>query len=106
MSFRERASYMAVLFQENLILPYSVAENVSLRPLKNTDEALVTECLKEVGLLEAVNGYDSGIYTQMTKAIIEKGISLSGGQQQKLLMARVLYRISSALWILDDRPLR
>lgn len=50
MSFRERASYMAVLFQENLILPYSVAENVSLRPLKNTDEALVTECLKEVGL--------------------------------------------------------
>lgn len=102
MSFRERASYMAVLFQENLILPYSVAENVSLRPLKNTDEALVTECLKEVGLLEAVNGYDSGIYTQMTKAIIEKGISLSGGQQQKLLMARVLYRISSALWILDE----
>lgn len=40
--------------------------------------------------IEAVNGYDSGIYTQMTKAIIEKGISLSGGQQQKLLMARVL----------------
>lgn len=102
MSFRERASYMAVLFQENLILPYSVAENVSLRPLKNTDEALVTECLKEVGLLEAVNGYDSGIYTQMTKAVTEKGISLSGGQQQKLLMARVLYRISSALWILDE----
>ncbi len=38
----------------------------------------------------------------MTKAVSGDGISLSGGEAQKLLMARMLYHKSAQIWILDE----
>lgn len=102
MPFGERIAYLAVIFQENLILPYSVAENVSLQPLDKTEMDYVVQCLKQVGLYEAVATCSEGVRTQMTKAISESGLTLSGGQQQKLLMARMLYRKNASIWILDE----
>lgn len=102
MNFTERLSYMAVIFQEHFILPYSIAENVSLCQLSETDEKYVEDCLEQAGLLEDIRNLPDGIRTQMTKAVSEDGISLSGGQQQKLLLARALYRKNASFWILDE----
>ncbi len=96
------SSKLAVLFQEALILPYTVAENVSLSPLENTDEARVAECLDRVNLLSDILKHPGGLRAQMTKAVDADGIELSGGQRQKLLMARVLYRQAASVVILDE----
>lgn len=102
LTFAQRASQIGVVFQDYLVLPYSIAENISLAPLEETDLERVKVCLKSVGLYDAIMEYPSGLYTQMTKDIDDTGIMLSGGQQQKLLMARMLYRHNATLWILDE----
>lgn len=102
LTFSQRANEIGVVFQDCLILPYSVAENVSMKPYDETDIRLVEDCLKRTGLYEVVCQYPSGLRTQMTRAVDERGIRLSGGQQQKLLMARMLYRSNASLWVLDE----
>lgn len=102
LTFSQRADWIGAVFQDCLILPYSIAENVSMMPYEETDIPRVEDCLKCVGLYEAVNRSSSGLRTQMTRAVDEKGIELSGGQQQKLLMARMLYRLNASLWVLDE----
>ena len=93
---------VAVLFQDALVLPYTVAENVSLKPLEETDQNQVWAALEQAGLSERIKQEPNGILTQMTKAVSGNGISLSGGEAQKLLMARMLYHKSAQIWILDE----
>ena len=102
MTFSQRVERIGAVFQGCLILPYSIAESVSMKPYEETDILQVEDCLKRVGLYEAVCQFPSGLQTQMTRAVDEGGIELSGGQQQKLLMARMLYRRDASLWLLDE----
>ena len=102
MTFEQRADQIGAVFQDSLILPYSIAENISMKPIEKTDIGRVEDCLKRVGLYETVEKCSSGLNTQMTRAVDENGIELSGGHQQKLMMARMLYRSGAALWILDE----
>ena len=90
------------MFQDALVLPYTVAENVSLKPLEETDQNQVWAALEQAGLSERIKQEPNGILTQMTKAVSGNGISLSGGEAQKLLMARMLYHKSAQIWILDE----
>ena len=71
-----------------------------MQELKTTDRNRVEECLVKTGLWEQFCGQPTGIDTPMTKEITG-GIVLSGGQQQKLLMARALYKDAPIL-ILDE----
>lgn len=93
---------LAVVFQDALVLPYTVAENVSLKPLKETDEERVCRVLKQAGLMEVVEKHKDSIHAQVTKAVSQNGIVFSGGQLQKLFMARMLYREEASVWILDE----
>lgn len=93
---------MAVVFQDALILPYTVAENVSLKPLQETDEEWVRRALEQAGLMETVDKHKDSIHAQMTKAVSKDGLVFSGGQLQKLFMARMLYREDAFVWILDE----
>lgn len=93
-------SIYAAVFQEVYIPPFCVAENVSLKPLEETDMERVELCLKEAGLYEKIMEYPKGCYELMGREI-EEGIMLSGGQKQKLLMARALYKDAPVL-ILDE----
>ena len=90
----------AAVFQDIYIPPFTAAENVSMQELKTTDRNRVKECLVKTGLWEQFCGQPTGIDTPMTKEITG-GIVLSGGQQQKLLMARALYKDAPIL-ILDE----
>lgn len=83
MTFEQRADQIGAVFQDSLILPYSIAENISMKPIEKTDIGRVEDCLKRVGLYETVEKCSSGLNTQMTRAVDENGIELSGGQQQK-----------------------
>lgn len=90
----------SVVFQDILMLPFKVLENISMKIEAETDITLVEECLRKVGLLQEIEKNRKGIHEMMTKSF-EDGLVLSGGQQQKLLMARALYK-ESAILILDE----
>lgn len=90
----------STVFQDIYISPFTVAENVSMKAEEDTDMERVRQCLEEAGLYEKICGYPEGIHSYMLKAVHD-GIVLSGGQQQKLLMARALYKDAPIL-ILDE----
>ena len=98
---QDRFRLFSAVFQDVFLPPFSVAETISLQPAGRTDRALVESCLKKVGLWERIASLPYGIDTPMTRETEEQGVVLSGGQRQKLLMARALYR-DAPVYILDE----
>ena len=93
-------SLFSVVFQDFSFLPVSFAEIVSAFS-KPIDEVKVINSLKMAGLYEKISTFSEGINTKLNKQINEYGIELSGGEYQKLLLARALYK-NSPILILDE----
>lgn len=91
--------HQAAVFQEAFTTAYSIAENVAME--EEWDEKRVWESLSQVGLYEKVKGLDKQLETYLGKDLSQEGISLSGGETQKLLLARAIYR-NPALVVLDE----
>lgn len=83
-------SRIAFLSQDYKIYSFSIAENILMRPVKDeADIELVHNALKQVGLYEKVISFEKGIDTFITREFDENGQYLSGGEMQKLVLARV-----------------
>lgn len=92
----------SAVFQDSPIYAFSVAENVLLRePASDTDEKLVVEALIFSGLWEKVNALEKGMYTVVTKEFDDEGVYLSGGEYQKIIIARA-YAHQSEILIFDE----
>ena len=98
---KTRLSFFSVVFQDAVLFPFSIAENVSLQPESETDCIRVADCLAKVGLDQTVNRFSQGMHTVLSKEIDADGIVLSGGQRQKLLIARAIYK-DAPVWLLDE----
>ncbi len=92
-------SKVAVLFQDYQIVAATLAENVTMG--EEIDEARVLDVLHKVGFDEVLATLPLGIYTPLTKEFDDEGINLSGGEAQKIAIARVLYSNAQVL-ILDE----
>ena len=77
------------------------AENIAIDE-DNINEDKVKEVLKKVGLLEKIESFPKGIHTPLLKIVEDDGIILSGGENQKLMIARALYKDSAKILILDE----
>lgn len=93
---------MAVVFQECNMYSCTIAENILMREVHNSnDEKLVYEVLEKVGLLRKVVELPLGINTYIYNRFNDDGAQFSGGELQKLAIARALAKNSSII-ILDE----
>ncbi len=91
-------SQISAVFQDYKLFAYSIGENIAGDNL-HKDEAYQEACL--VGLKQKLDSLDEGIDSLYSKSFDEKGIELSGGEAQKVAIARALHK-NSSLVILDE----
>lgn len=97
---RDYYRLFSAVFQDFSVLEASVAENVAQK-VNDIEEERVWECIEKAGLTEKINSLPNGIHTHIGREIFEDGVELSGGQTQRLMLARALYK-SGAILILDE----
>jgi ABC-type multidrug transport system fused ATPase/permease subunit len=94
-------SMFSVAFQDASILSFRISENVSMKPVQNTDMDKVKSVLELSGLGEKIQTLKDGADTYINNIIVDDGIELSGGEKQKLILARALYK-NAPILILDE----
>lgn len=82
----------ATAFQDCRILSMSVLENVLMKRAGDGDRERVTEGLQMAGVYDKVMSLSKGMDTILTKEFSEDGVILSGGQYQKIGVARAFVR--------------
>lgn len=92
---------ISVLFQDTSPIALSIAENVCGCEPENVDHKKLHDCLEKAGLLAKVNTLSKKEETYITQTLDEKGVVLSGGETQKLLLAKAMYKDGPML-ILDE----
>lgn len=92
--------YSAV-FQEVNVLAFTIRENIGCEA-RNVDDERVRTALDKVGLWSKVEGFENGLEQMMLKVIDENGTDFSGGERQKLSIARGLYK--DAPMVIMDEP--
>ncbi|MCL2160114.1 MAG: ABC transporter ATP-binding protein/permease, partial [Oscillospiraceae bacterium] len=93
---------LSVVFQDLHLMPITIAQFVSGNGI-DIDRQRVADCLEAAGLHDRVKNCLCGIDTTFYKDISEDdpGVELSGGEKQKLLLARALYK-NAPILILDE----
>ncbi|MDE6640757.1 MAG: ABC transporter ATP-binding protein/permease [Acetatifactor sp.] len=96
--YREYMSLFSVVFQDFWLFSLSIAENVAVST--EYDEERVIDCIRQAGLGERLGELPEGIRTNLYQ-LQENGIEISGGEAQKLAIARALYK-DAAFVVLDE----
>ena len=94
-------SHVAAVFQDYRIFAATIAENVAGGECRETDENIVKSALSKSTFTEKLNSLKEGIHTQLTREFYDNGTTLSGGEQQKVAIARAFYK-DADLIILDE----
>lgn len=99
-NYQEYMSIFSVVFQDFQLLSLSLAQNVAAG--EHFDKERVLDCLQKAGLAEMSEELPKGLDTNIGKDFEREGIQVSGGEGQKIAIARSLYR--DAAFIILDEP--
>ncbi len=99
-----RESYyhiFAPVFQDVNLFAFPFVQNVSMKPVSETDRSFAEKCIRDADLGEKLDSLPHGLDTELLKIIYDDGVDFSGGQRQKLALARSLYKQAPVV-ILDE----
>ncbi len=91
----------SLVFQDIRVLPESIKANITSTKNRNIELEKIYKNLQDVGLYERISVLEQGIETKLMKNINFEAAEFSGGENQKLVMARALYK-DSPFVILDE----
>lgn len=91
---------LSCVFQDYQLLAFSIKENITLEKIGNVDNKEIESILREVGVWYKIMNTEKSIDTVLFKDV-EDGVILSGGEMQKLAIARALFKKAEYL-ILDE----
>lgn len=97
---RDYYRLFAAVFQDFSLLEATIAQNVAQK-MEGWDEARIWACLDQAGLKEKIAALPQGLETHLGRQVFEDGVELSGGQTQRLMLARALYKDAPIL-VLDE----
>lgn len=92
---------IAAVFQDYKIFAATVAENVAGGVCAEEDRPRVTAALNEATFGDRLAKLDDGIDTPLTREFDERGVNLSGGEAQKIAIARAFFR-RAAVTVMDE----
>lgn len=97
---KQYASLIAAVFQDYVLFSFDIKDNIILN--KEENEGRLREVIEKAGLKETIEKLPSGIETPVGKQFSRQGVEFSGGEKQKIAMARACYKNSP--FIIMDEP--
>lgn len=97
----EYYTLLSAVFQDIYLMPTTVAKNVALCEEVKIDRKKLEKVLKLSGIGKKVDSLPKKEQTILLKGVREEGVDLSGGEKQKLALARALYKGGSII-VLDE----
>lgn len=91
----------SAVFQDVHVLPTSIGENIALTPADAIDRARLNKVINLADLRQKIDLLENGIDTNLIKQVHEDAVELSGGEKQKLALARALYKGGTVI-VLDE----
>lgn len=99
-SYEEYCKLFSVVFQDFRIFSFALGEN--LAGSEDVDEERGRDALERAGLGEVLEKLPEGIKTYVGKDFDERGVTFSGGERQKMAIARAIYK--DAPFVIMDEP--
>ena len=97
----EYHSLFATVFQDFKIFAATIADNVKMGCVQEKDYAGIEQALCQSGFKERLGSFKKGMKTSLTREFDEEGVNLSGGESQKVAIARTFYKYCPVI-ILDE----
>ena len=97
----EYAKLFSAVFQEIKILAFSAGENVALTEREKIDIKRMEMALAQAGVADKIASLKNGTDTSLLKFLDDEGVELSGGENQKISIARALYK-NGPIMVLDE----
>ena len=98
--YEDYLKVFAVVFQDFQLLAFPLGQNVAAS--QNYDRERAEKCLRMAGFGERLDSMPEGLDTCLYREFDEKGVEVSGGEAQKIALARALYK--DAPFIVLDEP--
>lgn len=96
---RDYYRLFSAVFQDYSVLDVSIAENIAQTD-ENINIELMNRCVEQAGLTEKINSLKNGVQTHLGM-VFEDSVRLSGGELQRLMLARALYK-NAPIFVLDE----
>lgn len=97
----EYYTLFSTVFQDLDILPVTIAQNITQQFEASSDQADVWDALKKAGLYDKVQSLPEKENTLLAKSVYDAATEFSGGEMQKLALAKALYK-NAPLLLLDE----